>query len=134
LSVAAAVRITSADEAGVITRAADFARQLGVVCYVISIVSRLPYGASTPEELDVASSNIELISRLHASPVMQEGTDVPANLLDLCSAFDVRTLFLRSGSSRLFGRTVPEQLLYLQPQFDVVVVKSDSTENGPSLH
>ena len=125
MSVAAAVRITSADEERVIAHAVDFARQQGVPCFIISVVSALPYGGDSAEEREVVRRNLELIAGMEASPVMQEGHDIAHTLLTTAQSFGVRTLFLQSGTSRLLGRSIAEQLLYLDPPFDVVVVSPE---------
>ena len=122
MSVGAAIRITSSDEARVIEHAAAFAREHGAPCYVISVVGEAGYGRLTDAERDVVLSNLALIARSHASPVMQEGDDVAKTLLAVAAGFGVRTLFLQSSTSRLLGRSIAEQLLYLNPPFDVVVV------------
>jgi K+-sensing histidine kinase KdpD len=125
MSVGAAIRISSPDEARSIERAAAFAKQHGVPCFVISVVQHLPYGDVTDAELDIVARNLALIAQSKASPVMQEGEDVVKTLLAVAAAFGVRTLFLQSGTSRLLGRSIAEQLLYLNPPFDVVVVGSE---------
>jgi K+-sensing histidine kinase KdpD len=125
MSVAAAIRITSDDEERVIRHAAEFAHQQGASCFVISVVRELPYGAVDDQERDAVVRNLELIGRLEASPVMQEGDDVAKTLIAIAQGFGVRTLFLQSGTSRLLGRSIAEQLLYLHPPFDVVVVGSE---------
>jgi len=125
MSVAAAIRITSPDEERVIRHAARFARHEGVPCYVISIVNSLPYGAVADEERDTVQRNLEVIGEVEASPVMQEGDDVPKTLLAIAYGFGVRTLFVQSGASRGLGRSIAEQLLYLDPPFDVVVVSPE---------
>jgi hypothetical protein len=53
---------------------------------------------------------------------MQEGKDIPNALLAVARAFGVRTLFVRGGHPHLLGRSIAEQLLYLRPPFDVVVI------------
>jgi Osmosensitive K+ channel histidine kinase len=125
MSVAAAIRIASPDQARVIEHAAAFAKRQGAACFVISVVRQLPYGDVTGEELDVVLRNLKLIAELHASPVMQEGDDVAMTLLAVASGLGIRTLFLQSGTSRRLGRSIAEQLLYLNPPFDVVVVGSE---------
>lgn len=125
MSVAAAIRITSADEERVIRHAVEFAQQQGVPCFVISVVNELPYGSAAGEQRDVVARNLELIGELQASPVMQEGDDVARTLLAIARGIGVRTLFLQSGIARLLGRSIAEQLLYLDPPFDVVVVSSE---------
>ena len=122
MSVAAAIRITSPDEARVIEHAAEFARQQGETCYVISVIH--DYGVD-PADNDVVRRNLQLISENQAVPIMQEGDDVAPALIAAARWFDVRTLFLQSGTSRLLGRSIAEQLLYLDPPFDVVVVSSE---------
>jgi K+-sensing histidine kinase KdpD len=125
ISVAAAIRITSTDEERVIRHATEFAQQQGAPCFIISVVSELPYGPVTDEERDVMLHNLELIEEMKASPVMQEGDDIAKTLLAIARRFGVRTLFLQSGTSRMLGRSIAEQLLYLNPPFDVVVVSSE---------
>ncbi len=125
MSVGAAIRITSPDEERVIRRAAEFAQQQRAPLFVISVVNALPYGPATEDDGDIVRRNLELISESKASPVMQEGDDVAATLLTVARAFGIRTLFLQSGNSRLLGRTIAEQLLYLEPPFDVIVVNSE---------
>ncbi|HEY2093532.1 MAG TPA: hypothetical protein VGJ81_16775 [Thermoanaerobaculia bacterium] len=125
MSVAAAIRITSPDEERVIRHAAEYAQQQSEPCFVISIVNSLPYGDDAEEQRDIVARNLALIDDLQASPVMQEGDDVAKTLLAIARGFGVRTLFLQSGTSRLLGRSIAEQLLYLDPPFDVVVVSSE---------
>jgi K+-sensing histidine kinase KdpD len=125
MTVAAAVRIDSPDEERVIRRAADFARKLGVSCYVISVVSVLPYGDVTDTGLEIVLRNLELIREEHASPVVQEADDVAKTLLAVARNFGVTTLFLQRGSSRPLGRSIAEQLLYLDPPFNVTIVASE---------
>ncbi len=125
MNVAAAIRINSPDEERVIRRAAEFAEQQHSACFVISVVPRLPYGTLDGDaDVEAVRRNLELISQSKASPVMQEGNDIPRTLLTVACAFGVRTLFLQSGTSHLLGRSIAEQLLYLEPPFDVVVVNS----------
>jgi hypothetical protein len=57
--------------------------------------------------------------------VIQEGDDIAKTLLAVARGFGVRTLFLKSGSSHGLGRSIAEQLLYLDPPFDVVIVGSE---------
>jgi K+-sensing histidine kinase KdpD len=125
MSVGAAIRITSPDEGRVIEHAAAFAQQQDMPCFVISVVRQLPYGDVTDAERDVVVRNLELIAASNASPVIQEGDDVARTLLTVAAAFGVRTLYLQSGTSRLLGRSIAEQLLYLNPPFDIVVVGSE---------
>ena len=40
-------------------------------------------------------------------------------------SFGIGTLFLQGGSSHLLGLSIAEQILYLDPPFDVVVVGSE---------
>lgn len=122
MTVAAAIRITSPDEARVIEHAAEFARQQGETCYVISVIRR--YGVDE-EQNEIVQRNMQLISEARGVPVMQEGDDVAAALVAAARWFGVRTLFLQSGTSRLLGRSIAEQLLDLDPPFDVVVVSSE---------
>jgi len=117
MSVAAAIRITSADEEKVIERAAAFAQQRSVACFVISVVDRLPYGSGAEEEREIVRRNLELISRYSASPVMQEGNDVAQTLLAVAPLFGIRMLFLHAAMA--------EKVLRLDPPFDVVVVGSE---------
>ena len=65
------------------------------------------------------------LTEANALPVMQEGDDVVRTLLAAATAFGVQTLFLQSGAAHLLGRSIAEQILYLDPPFDVVVVGSD---------
>ena len=125
MSVGAAIRITSADEARVIEHASALARREGVPCFVISVVHDLPYDVETEDDLETVARNLELIAESKASPVMQQGDDIAATLLTVARSFGVRTLFLQSGSARLLGRSIAEQLLYLDPPFDVVVIGSE---------
>jgi K+-sensing histidine kinase KdpD len=125
MSVAAAIRITSPDEKRVIEHAAAFAAQSGTLCFVITVVPELPYGTFTDEEQNVVERNLALIAANHAAPVMQEGHDIPQALLAAARGFGVRTLFVQSGESRLLGRSIAEQLLYLDPPFDVIVIGSE---------
>ena len=122
MTVAAAIRITSPDEARVIEHAADFARQQGETCYVISVIRDYSVGE---EQNDIVRRNFQLISDAQAVPIMQEGDDIAPALIAAARWFGVRTLFLQSGTSRLLGRSIAEQLLYLNPPFDVVVVSSE---------
>lgn len=124
MSVGAAIRITSAGEERVIRHAADFARQQDVPCFVISVLTDVSH-VMTEEDRGVALHNLEVIASLRAAPVMQEGDDVAKALLSVARQFDVETLFLQSGTSRLLGRSIAEQLLYLDPPFDVVIVSSE---------
>ena len=125
MSVGAAIRITSVNEERVIRHAVAFAAQQQVTCFVLSVVHKLPYGAATDEERDVVRRNLALIAELQASPVMQEGDDVVKTLRATAYGFGVQTLFLQSGTSRLLGRSIAEQLIYLDPPFDVVIVSSE---------
>ena len=117
MSVGAAIRITSPNETKVIEHAATFAQQHSVPCFVISVVEELPYGIVAEEERDVVRRNLELISEHKASPVMQQGDNVAQTLLTVARLFGVRMMFLQ--------RSVAEQLLQLDPPFDVVVVGSE---------
>ena len=114
MTIAAAIRIGSADEVRVIEHAAAFARQHSEACFVISVVRSLPYGAGDEE---VVRTNLQAIMREKCAPIMQEGDDVAATLLTVARSFGVRTLFLQSGAT-------VERLLTLHPPFDVVVVGS----------
>lgn len=125
MSVAAAIRITSPDEARVIEHAATFAAQQGTPCYVISVVPTLPYATLDDALAGVVMDNLQRIQQARAAPVIQEGDDIVRTLLATARHFGVRTLFLQSGTSRLLGRTIAEQLLYLDPPFDVVVIGSE---------
>lgn len=111
MSIGAAIRITSPDEAIVIEHAAAFAQQRSVPCFVIS------YGTVSDDELDVARRNLEIIAEHKASPVMQEGDNVVRTLFDVARLFGVHMMFLR--------RPIAEQILPLDPPFDVVVVGSE---------
>ena len=122
MSVAAAIRITSPDEARVIEHAVAFAKQQAESCYIISVVPSLPYGAMNDDEQANVARNLNLIMESQCAPVMQEGDDIAQTLLTVARGFGIRTLFLQNGTSR--GRSIAEQLLYLDPPFDVVVVGS----------
>ena len=125
MSVAAAIRITSPDEARVIRHAAEYAQQQGEACFVISVVPLLTYGTLDDGLAEIVARNLQLIQEAHAAPVMQEGDDIARTLLATARHFGVSTLFLQSGTSGLLGRTIAEQLLYLDPPFDVVVIGSE---------
>jgi K+-sensing histidine kinase KdpD len=122
MSVAAAIRITSRDEEHVIAHAAAFAQKQNAPCYVISIVPSLPYGATSDDERAIVQRNLASIAAHGANPVMQEGDDVPQMLIHTARTFGIATLFVQSGHPRRLGRSIAEQLLYLAPPFDVVVV------------
>jgi K+-sensing histidine kinase KdpD len=125
MSVAAAIRMTSADEERVIRQAADFARQQQAACFVISVVNDLPYGTVSEEQRQVVMHNLRLIAGCRAAPVMQEGSDVAKALLIVAQRFGVRTLFLRGATAHSMGPSIAEQLLLLDPPFDVVMVSSE---------
>jgi hypothetical protein len=92
---------------------------------VISVVSALPYGEVTESGLHIVLRNLELISAEQASPVMQEGGEVAKTLLAVARNFGVTTLFIQRGSSRPPGKSIAEELLYLDPPFDVTIVASE---------
>ena len=115
MSVGAAIRIDSPDEERVIRHAVELARQSKSPCFVISIVRDMPSD-------DAVRRNFQLISDLRATPVIQEGDEIAKTLMLVARNFGVQTLFLQSGDSRALGRSIAEQLLYLKPPFDVVVV------------
>jgi hypothetical protein len=117
MTIAAAIRITSPDEARVIEHAAAFAKHHDESCFVISVVASLPYGARNEDEQANVTQNLEAIMNAKCAPVMQEGDNVAQTLLTVARSFGIRTLFLQSG-------TIVEELLYLHPPFDVVVVGS----------
>jgi len=129
MAVACAIRIASTDETRVIEHAAAFAQQQDAKCFVISVVDDLPYGTIRDDEREIVRRNLDVIARSQALPVMQQGDDVAKTLLAVARRFGVRTLFLQSGTSRLLGRSIAEQLLYLNPPFDVVVISSDEAMN-----
>src|SRR5438477_2142963 len=129
MAVACAIRIASTDETRVIEDAAAFAQQQDAKCFVISVVDDLPYGTIRDDEREIVRRNLDVIARSQALPVMQQGDDVAKTLLAVARRFGVRTLFLQSGTSRLLGRSIAEQLLYLNPPFDVVVISSDEAMN-----
>lgn len=118
MSVGAAIRIDSPDEARVIEHAVTFAQRHGVACYVISIVANMHAAGG---DAAVVRQNLNRIQQLHAVPIVQEGDDVPAALIAVARAFGIRTLFLGNGESR----SVPKQLLNRDPPFDVVVISSE---------
>ena len=125
MSIAAAIRITSPNEERVIERAAEFAQQQNTTLYVISVVRELPHGAQTDEEREIVQHNLDLIAKQGASPVFQEGDDIPHALLVVARAFGVHTMFVQSGHTGPLGRSVAEQLLYLNPPFEIVIVGSE---------
>jgi K+-sensing histidine kinase KdpD len=122
MSVGAAIRITSSGEERVIAHATAFAREFHEGCYIISIVPHLPYGATTDEETAAASRNLELIAAASATPLMQEGDDVPDALVAVARSFGITTLFLQSGAANGLDRSTAERLLYLRPSFDLIVL------------
>ena len=125
MTVAAAIRITSPDEARVIEHAAAFAARTGAQCFVISVVAGLPHDIDLSDKQQaIVARNLELILAANARPIIQEGSDIAAALLATARGFGVETLFLQSGASRRLGRSIAEQLLYLEPPFDVVVLGS----------
>ena len=125
MTVAAAIRITSPDEARVIEHAAEFAALRGARCFVISVVKGLPHIDLSDEVQAIVQRNLELILAAHASPVIQQGNDIAAALLAVARGFGVKTLFLQSGTSHRLGRSIAEQILHLEPPFDVFVIGSD---------
>lgn len=125
MSVGAAIRITSPDAWRVIERAAAFARQNSLPCYVISVVPSLPYGTTGEDDAAVVRHNLGLIASQQASPVMQEGDDVPGAILEVARGFGIATLFVKSASAQGTRRSIAEQILQLDPPFDVVVVGSE---------
>ena len=124
MSVAAAIRINSSNETRVVDHATAFAQQQRLPCFVISVVPHLPYGPLVEEEEETVRRNLELIEVSYATPIMQEGDDIAQTLIDVARAFGIATLFVQSGRPRLLGRSIVEQLVYLNPPFDVVVVSS----------
>ena len=130
MSIGAAIRITSADEERVIRHAASFAARAQLPCFIIAVVDELPYGRDAADTRDAILANLALIETVHATPVMQEGSDVAQTLLAVARGFGVKTLFLQSGTARLLGRSIAERLIYLDPPFDVVVVSSGGTSEG----
>lgn len=122
MSVAAAIRITSPDEEHVIGQASSFAQQHGQPLFVISVVSELPYGPVDDDQSRIVARNLKLISAANASPLIQEGDDVPRALLAIARSFGVRVMFLQAGTTKGLGRSIAERLLYLQPSFDVIVL------------
>ena len=117
MSVGAVILIASRDETIVIEHAAAFARQHTVPCFVISIVDELPYGRVDGEEREIVRRNLEWIAEQGASPVMQQGDSVARTALAVACLFGIRTMFLR--------RPIAEEMLRLDPPFDVVVVGSE---------
>lgn len=120
MTIAAAIRITSADDERLIRQAASFAAHTSVPCFMIAIVDELPYGRDAGDARDAVRRNLELIESLQATPVMQEGDDVAKALVTVASGFGVTTLFVRSGAGR--RRSVAEEVIDLDPPFDVVVI------------
>jgi hypothetical protein len=125
MTIGAAVCITSDGEERTITHASAFARRHRVPCFVFSVVDRLPYGDGADLERDVVQRNLKVIAEQRTTHVVQEGDDIAGTLLVLATGFGVTTLFLRIGSSPKSGRPIAEQLLYLNPPFDIVVVGSE---------
>jgi len=125
MATAAAIRITSPDEARVIDHAVRFAGQRDEACYVITIVPESSFRYVDDSQVPIVERNLEHIRERNAIPIVQEGDDVARSLIAVAPLFGIRTLFLQSGSSRLLGRTIAEQLLLLDPPFDVVVIGSD---------
>jgi K+-sensing histidine kinase KdpD len=121
LTIAAAVDITAPDQDQLIAAAANFARQRGEQCFVISIVKSL---ALADKESAVIARNLALIASRNVAPIVQEGDDVARSLRIIAEKFGVQTLFIRNGRRR-FGRTMAEQLIHLKPSFEVVVVSHD---------
>ena len=124
MSVAAAIRINSSDEARVVEHAAAFAQLQKMPCFVISVVRELPYGPFVEGEQETIRRNIALIEAWRATPIMQEGVDIAQTLITVARGFGIATLFVQNGRPRLLGRSIAEQLVYLNPPFDVVVVGS----------
>jgi K+-sensing histidine kinase KdpD len=117
MSVAAAIRITSPNEAWLIEHASTVAQQHGETCYVIAVVPELPYGSVAEGDIENVRRNLELIAEAQAVPIVQESDDVARALLVVASGFGARTLFLQNGSTA-------KKLRHLDPPFDVVVVGS----------
>jgi K+-sensing histidine kinase KdpD len=117
--VAAAVRITSTAARDLIERAAAYGRQCDCPCFVISIVSALPYGASTDEEAAAVRENLAIIEAANACPIMQEGSDVATTLRKIADVFGVRALFLHESHAK---GSIAEQLVRQNPSFDVIIV------------
>lgn len=117
MSIAAAIRLTSEDEARVIEHAAAFARVRAVPCFVISVVGELPYGRCNDDERQIVRRNLDCIAACEASPVLQEGSDRAATLVSIARLFGVRILFV--------NRAIAEELLHRDPPFDIVAVASD---------
>ena len=108
----------------IVVRAADFAEKTGETCYVISLVDELPHGSSADGDQNVVMRNLEVIARVHATPVMQEGAEVPAVLVSAARWFGVRTLFVKNTRPRLFRRSFVQRLIALAPPFEVVVIQT----------
>src|SRR5258705_383729 len=90
MSVAAAIRITSADENRVIEHAAAFAKQQqSAACFIISVVPSLPYGAINDDEQANVTRNLTLIMESQCAPVMQEGNDIAQTLLTVARGFGI---------------------------------------------
>jgi hypothetical protein len=121
LTIAAAVDITAADQDQLIAAAANYARQRGERCFVISIVKSL---AVADEQSEVIARNLVLITSRNVAPIVQEGDNVARSLRIIGEKFGVKTMFIQNGRRR-FGRTMAEQLIHLKPSFEVVVVSPD---------
>lgn len=120
--VAAAIRLTSPDEARLIEKAAAFARRSGSVYYVISVVRRLPDDSSNEKERAIVARNLSLMAAENATPVVQEGDDVPRALVAVGRFFGIETMFVRRGRADGTGISVVERLILLDPPFEVVVI------------
>ena len=88
---------------------------------MISVVPSLPHGS--PGDKERVRRNLDFIASRQATPIMQEGSEVPVALVSAARWFGVRTLFVQNGRPRLFRRSIPEQLLSLAPPFEVVVLR-----------
>jgi hypothetical protein len=118
MSVAAAICITSPDEAPVIERASAFARLQAESCFVIAVVRQLPYDAVANADVEAVKRNLETIASARAVPVIQEGDDVAEALVAAARGFGVRRLFLK-------GQRLARRLRRLDPPFEVIVVGAE---------
>lgn len=122
MSVGVGIRIASEDAAPLIARASEYAEKQGEPCYALAVVADLSGASLSERERRTMETNLALIARLAATPVVQEADDVPRALVSAARLFGVRTLFVRRGPRRRFRRTVAESILRLEPPFEVVVV------------
>jgi len=115
MSVAVAVPINPVDAEMLIDRAVAFAERSGDACFAISIV----------RDSDEIDDHLRLIAEHRATPVVQEADDIAQGIISAATWFGVRTLFVQNGRRRLFRRSIAQQLLALDPPFEVVVLQRE---------